>query len=174
MNSPIRLRILLCLALVAALGPVSQAAAQTCMGFTCTIVGTSGNDILTGTTGPDVICGLAGADTISGAGGDDTICGDAGPDTLNGDAGSDLLIGSTGNDALNGGNGSDSALWFSAVSADLSTGSAMEGSYTDTLTGIENLTGSDSADTLVGDSGNNVLNGQGEMIISLETTATTF
>lgn len=160
MKNPIHLRILLCLALVTIWGPVSHAAAQTCNGFACTIVGTSGNDTLTGTSGGDVICGLQGADTISGTGGNDTICGDAGADVLNGDNGTDLLIGGPGADTLNGGAGSDTALFDLTVTANLATGIANDGYGNEPLSFIENLVGSDNADTLIGDSGNNSLDGR--------------
>jgi Ca2+-binding RTX toxin-like protein len=48
----------------------------------CTVLGTSGNDVLTGTPGRDVICALSGDDQINGLGGNDDIRGDAGVDTV--------------------------------------------------------------------------------------------
>ncbi len=47
---------------------------QLCEGLEPTILGTSGDDILTGTPGRDVIHGLGGRDLIDGRGGDDVIC----------------------------------------------------------------------------------------------------
>src|SRR4029078_2578105 len=120
MKSPIHLGILLLLAL-AAWGTGLPAAAQTCNGLACTIIGTTGNDVLTGTSGPDVICGLSGNDTIFGGGGDDVICGGGGADELHGEGGSDSLLGQGGSDTLDGGAGSDFATFESAVTADLST-----------------------------------------------------
>ncbi len=73
----------------------------------CTIVGTSGNDILIGTSRDDVICGLDGDDQIWGLGGDDTIHGGAGGDTVHGGSGRDRLIGGPGVDRLDGGRGRD-------------------------------------------------------------------
>ena len=101
----------------------------------CTINGTSGNDTLKGTSGPDVICGLGGNDTLKGVG---------------------------GNDDLLGGDGTDTALFAGkkAVDASLAAGSAV-GVGSDTLAGIENLTGSSAADTLTGDGGPNKLVGGG-------------
>ncbi|WP_313711321.1 type I secretion C-terminal target domain-containing protein [Pseudomonas sp.] len=75
-----------------------------------------------------------------------------------------MLIGGLGNDLLDGGAGNDTASYATApggVTVDLShigpqdTGAA----GIDTLTGIENLIGSDYNDTLIGDAGDNVLNG---------------
>ena len=63
-------------------------------GSICTIIGTSGNDILKGTSGSDVICGLGGDDTVTGFGGDDTI--DAGD-------GNDQVRGGPGNDSIDPG-----------------------------------------------------------------------
>ena len=67
---------------------------------TCTISGTSGNDILVGTPGSDVICGLGGNDTIYGLGGNDKIYGGEGNDTILGGTGNDLIDGGTGTDSV--------------------------------------------------------------------------
>ena len=48
--------------------PVAQ-----CKGLVATIVGTSGNDVLTGTAARDVIAALGGNDRIAGLGGNDVI-----------------------------------------------------------------------------------------------------
>jgi hypothetical protein len=71
-----------------------------------------------------------------------------------------LILGQGGSDRIDGGAGSDMAQFESAVTADLSTGTANEGG-SDVLVAIENLKGSDSADTLIGDAGNNLIEGQG-------------
>src|SRR3954452_2029194 len=42
------------------------ASATTADGYTCTKVGTAGNDTLTGTAGNDVLCGLGGNDILNG------------------------------------------------------------------------------------------------------------
>ena len=62
----------------------------------CTVVGTSGPDLLQGTAGPDVICGLGGSDTIGGNSGNDIIRGGAGNDRIQGDSGTDVLQGGAG------------------------------------------------------------------------------
>ncbi|MBO9552346.1 VCBS domain-containing protein, partial [Pseudomonas sp.] len=119
---------------------------------------------LNGTAGDDVLM-ASNADTLlNGGDGHDVLVGGAGNDILHGGNGNDLLIGGLGNDLLDGGAGNDTASYASAtggVTVDLShigpqnTGAA----GIDTLTGIENLIGSDYNDTLIGDAGDNLLNG---------------
>lgn len=60
--------------------------------FVCTIVGTSGNDVLVGTDGDDIICGLAGDDIVLGMRGDDYLGGGPGDDLLIVGPGEDILI----------------------------------------------------------------------------------
>lgn len=66
----------------------------------CTIVGTSGPDLLQGTSGQDVICGRGGADIITAKGGNDVVKGGRGADTIYGDTGHDTLLGQRGNDDI--------------------------------------------------------------------------
>jgi Ca2+-binding RTX toxin-like protein len=82
----------------------------------CTIVGTSGRDVLRGTRRRDVICGLNGNDVLHGLGGrdvliagegNDRLFGGAADDALHGGAGNDVLDGGLGHDVLDGGAGSD-------------------------------------------------------------------
>jgi hypothetical protein len=82
----------------------------------CTIVGTSGKDVLRGTRRRDVICGLNGNDVLHGLGGrdvliagegNDRLFGGAADDALHGGAGNDVLDGGLGHDVLDGGAGSD-------------------------------------------------------------------
>lgn len=82
----------------------------------CTLVGTTGADVLRGTRRRDVICGLGGNDRIAALGGDDLVIGGPGNDRLDGGRGNDVLaggdglddvIGGPGHDALAGGPGSD-------------------------------------------------------------------
>jgi dipeptidyl aminopeptidase/acylaminoacyl peptidase len=73
----------------------------------CTILGTSGDDLLAGTAGDDIICGLDGNDAILGWAGNDVLLGGAGDDLIDGGAGIDLLVGGAGSDRLRAGNGSD-------------------------------------------------------------------
>lgn len=148
--------LLLGLALLTA--PAARAA--TCNGLTCTIEGTAGDDMLFGTSGPDVICGLQGNDKIFASGGNDTICGGLGNDEMHGEFGTDLILAEPGFDSFDGGNGIDIIKFTSAATADLSNFYANDGEGNEPVSGIENLTGSPSADTLTGDAGSNVLDGQ--------------
>ncbi|HEX2739546.1 MAG TPA: hypothetical protein VHM69_03805, partial [Rubrobacter sp.] len=112
---------------------------------------TTGNDVITGTAGKDVLCGGDGNDTINGAGGNDIIMGEAG---------NDKLVGGSENDILNGGSGADTALYTGTipVTANLTTLFAT-GVGSDTLPGIERLTGSSAGDELRGSLAANVLVG---------------
>ncbi|WP_307814328.1 calcium-binding protein [Nocardioides baculatus] len=71
----------------------ARSAPATCAGVTATIVGTTGDDVLTGTPGDDVIAALDGNDEIDGGSGNDLVCGDAGADLLHGGPGDDRLYG---------------------------------------------------------------------------------
>lgn len=155
-----------------------------------TINGTSGNDIRVGTLLADIMNGFAGNDTLVGLAGNDVLNGDAvlgpygndnliggdGNDTLNGRGGNDWLIGGRGNDILNGGTGIDTADYSNrsingigyvgataAVTVNLNlTGSQNTGgSGFDTLVSIENVSGTNFNDTLIGNSARNVLAGLG-------------
>jgi len=132
-----------------------------------TIVGSNGNDTIAGTPGRDVIAGLGGDDTIDGGGGNDLICGGDGNDRIAGGAGEDVISGDAGDDVTDGGTQpSGGGLDFvaydaspAAVNASLATGKGL-GWGSDQLTGIEGISGSPFADTLAGDSRDNVLLGQ--------------
>ena len=137
------------------------------------IGGGAGSETLIGTAKKDLITGFAGNDTANGGDGDDDIYGGDGDDYLRGQGGSDRLAGEGGNDTLEGGAGADrldggagndtvSYAGSAAVIVNLATGAVSGGDATgDTLISIENAIGGDGADTLIGDSGNNVLSGAG-------------
>ena len=116
-----------------------------------------------GTNGPDVITGSAGGETLTGLGGADILSGLGGNDILLGGSGNDRLEGGVGADTINGGSGVDTASFLTAgsgVTANLTTGRGTAGNANgDTYTSIENLTGSNFADTLIGSSLNNTLQG---------------
>lgn len=120
---------------------------------------------ITGTSGSETLTGTEDADTINGLGGNDSLNGLGGADTLNGGEGSDTLEGGAGNDTLDGGNGTDTARYQTAtsgVTVNLNTQNTSQntgGGGVDTLISIENATGSNFADTLTGNSGNNTLQG---------------
>jgi alpha-galactosidase len=87
--------------------PTPNVSPPTCKGKPATIVGTSGNDVLTGASAADVIAALGGNDKLSGLAGNDLLCGGAGNDTVKGGKGSDKLYGDKGRDILKGGRGKD-------------------------------------------------------------------
>jgi Ca2+-binding RTX toxin-like protein len=151
--------------------------------------GGTGDDLLTGGSGADALDGGDDFDTAfyagsaarvtvnlltgTGSGGDahgdtltgiEAVIGSSFGDTLTGGAGNDTLEGGAGNDALSGGAANDTAAYATAskgVTVNLSILVAQNtvGAGTDTLSGIENLTGSAFGDTLSGNSKANVLEG---------------
>ena len=149
--------------------------------------GRIGNDLLDGMGGSDsanyvgaasavnITLAAEGVDTVvnDGDGGTDTLrgienlSGSNFNDVLTGNELTNVLRGSMGNDLLDGKGGLDVASFgsaYSAVNITLLAGGAEqvvsdgEGG-TDTLRGIEGLTGTDFNDTLTGSSGDNILNG---------------
>ncbi|MEW6567040.1 MAG: calcium-binding protein [Chloroflexota bacterium] len=63
-----------------------------------TLYGEAGNDSLSGGAGNDALDGGTGNDRLTGGAGNDTLDGGAGNDTLTGGAGDDALLGGPGND----------------------------------------------------------------------------
>ncbi|WP_454846387.1 retention module-containing protein [Pseudomonas farris] len=119
---------------------------------------------LTGTSGDDVLVAGAGNNVINAGDGNDVLTAGSGNNEMHGGAGNDLLFSGAGNDLLDGGTGNDTASYAHAtagVTADLSLLAAQNtlGAGTDTLTGIENLTGSNFNDSLMGDNNSNIING---------------
>jgi len=99
----------------------------------------------------------------------DNLIGTDGVDELSGLSGDDSLTGSADNDKLDGGSGNDTAVYDTEVYVDIFRGVTVDlnikvaqntkGAGTDTLTSIENLTGSSFADALTGNGLANVLAG---------------
>jgi Ca2+-binding RTX toxin-like protein len=103
---------------------------------------------------------LLGSDIAAG----DDIQGEEGNDTIEGGAGDDRIRAWRGDDNVKGGAGADTILFTGGAAqgatVDLNqTGAQTTGEGTDTLAEIENVVGSDFADTLVGTAGVNVLDG---------------
>ena len=112
-----------------------------------------------GTNKSEKIGGTPYDDTIFGFGDDDELYGYGGDDQLLGGDGGDHLIGGAGADFLDGGPGEDDANYSdspSGVTVNLKTGTGSGGDAEgDTLQNIENLSGSDYRDNLIGDDGDN-------------------
>ena len=124
--------------------------------------GATGDDVLFGGNGVDGLIGGGGDDSLFGHGGNDSLDGGNGSDSLSGGDGDDILNGGAGNDGLVGGAGTDTASYASAlagVTVDLGLGTASGADGTDSLSAIENVTGSGFNDILVGNSSANVLVG---------------
>ena len=150
------------------------------------INGTPGDDVLTGTARGERMSGRGGDDVIRGLGGGDLLCGGPGHDQIYGDEGSDFLIGGLdndvldggtgrdhfrpllGDDVLSGGDGFDSAVFSgadSALSIDLVAGT-VSGQGEDTISGVEEVWGSNWGDTIVGDANNNIIwTGEGPDVV---------
>ncbi|WP_315975114.1 cadherin-like domain-containing protein [Microvirga yunnanensis] len=131
------------------------------------IQGTGFDDALTGDDQDNSLQGNAGSDSLDGGTGDDILDGGTGSDTLLGGEGDDDLRGGAGNDTLDGGANEsyvDNALYddsASGVIVDLQAGTANDGwGGTDTLISIEGVGGSQYADILKGDDGDNWFAGE--------------
>lgn len=118
-----------------------------CGGYSPTIVGTAGPDVIFGTAGPDVIASLEGNDVIYGDAGEDVICAGDDDDSVFGGDGRDLLFGDNGDDIMDGGN-EDDRLFGGSGDDQLSGGS-----------GNDTLGGGDGDDLLDGGVGGDALDG---------------
>ena len=117
--------------------------------------------VVTGGDGTDTLVGI---DDLTGSSFDDTLTGNGSANSLSGRGGGDTLRGEGGDDTLSGGAGTDTADYGTAltgVTVDLSnTGAqATGGAGSDTLSGLENLTGSPQNDVLTGSSAANTISG---------------
>lgn len=153
------------------------------VGVGASVTGGDGNDTLIGSSGGDTLDGGAGNDSLTGNAGDDSLTGDAGNDTLLGSDGNDTLSGGMGADSMDGGAGTDTVTYAgegrtvgvnvslekktdNGSREDAPAGGAVAG---DTITNVENLTGTDFADTLIGSKGaNTIVGGDGNDSISGE------
>ncbi|KAF0181745.1 MAG: hypothetical protein IV086_06660 [Hyphomonadaceae bacterium] len=111
--------------------------------------------------GDDTVYGGAGNDNIFGESTTETQNGITGNDVIFAGGGNDFLRGGLGDDYLDGGTGSDRASYYalaSGVTVDLRIQGVAQNTGAggfDTLVGIENLAGTEHADTLTG---NNLAN----------------
>ncbi len=133
-------------------------------------------DLIAGTSaGADGNDTLAGIEGVLGGNFDDSLLGDSaanqlfggnGRDTLDGGLANDTLRGEAGNDSLVGGGGADWAGFTARVTVDLGAGTAF-GEGADTLSGLENIVTAASSDSILGDTGGNILNaGDGANTVS--------
>lgn len=105
--------------------------------------------------------------SLKGNSSNNHLTGYAGNDSLSGFGGDDVLNGGDGNDVMDGGDGVDLVTYkggASGVTVDLAIDTRSQntiGSGVDTLKNVENLEGTDFADTLLGNAGANQINGLG-------------
>ena len=134
------------------------------------IEGGSANDFLTGNRGQNFIDGNGGEDIIKGGSGSDALSGGADDDRLYGSTGSDIVDGGSGNDIVSGGSGGDLLIGGDGVdsldysesllgvvidlAANIAHGGDAEG---DTISGFEEISGSNHGDDLLGSSVRNFI-----------------
>ena len=142
------------------------------VGGAATVIGNGANNVLiVNGTGDNVIEGQGGLDTINAGGGNDTIRGGFSIDTIDAGAGDDLIEILNGEfiDDVDGGTGVDTIDMSAeigttggiAVNVNLATGVFTGMGGTRTVVNVENFTGTQLNDTIVGDGNANVLDGQG-------------
>ncbi len=137
---------------------------ETDAGDTVVVLSTTPNANVINTSDSDVeVYGARGKDTITTGAGDDVIYGTLGDDIIDGGGnGAD-----TGTNALGDvGDTLDFSAKNETISVDMSTGATYtididSGAFTQTVTGIENISGSSENDTITGDANNNILRGNG-------------
>lgn len=112
-----------------------------------TIRGGMGNDTLSGGTDSDTITGEAGDDEIMGDAGADDLDGGADNDIVDGGGDADMVRGGDGNDVVSGGDGADMVFGDAGddqlaggAGVDQLDGGADTDSLTETATGSENIT----------------------------------
>ncbi|WP_137180895.1 calcium-binding protein [Roseomonas sp. AR75] len=124
-----------------------------------TMSGSPFNDSLYGMLGDDSLVGGAGNDFLADA---NAFPGDAGNDTLDGGEGNDNLQPGDGADSVNGGPGRDNVTYFGpgGTVIDLVAGLAIDNDGdADTLVGIENASGAEGADSILGNAEDNSFSG---------------
>ncbi len=118
------------------------------------VIGTDHNDVITGNHADNVITSGAGRDSIRDGDGSDVV---------HAGVGNDVMYAGDGADKYFGGSGTDSLIFTDSdagVTVDLENGTG-SGGYAegDVYDSIENVIGSQFDDTLIGDDGDNQLNG---------------
>jgi serralysin len=126
--------------------------------------GSSYDDTLQGDENANALYGEGGNDVLKGGGGADKLFGGAGNDTLYSDAIGDFLDGGTGND-----DSVDFADAQNGVYVNLGLGRYNQGNHyqppapgtPDNIVGVENVYGSNTHDTIIGNAADNYLAGKG-------------
>lgn len=119
-----------------------------------------GGATITGTSSRDILQGSESGETINGLGGHDDIFGNGGDDTLIGGSGADLLDGGSGNDTVDYATAGSGVTIFLTTALFRPYGIGLGSDATlDRLLNVENITGSQSADALVGNSEANRIDG---------------
>ena len=113
----------------------------------------------------DTLCGDSKSNVLTGGGGNDELWGYGGNDTFYGGNGDNFMVGGPGADYFDGGTGIDTVSYYYASSGvtvylDNRSGNTREAAG-DYFVNVENILGSQFADTLCGDSKSNVLTGGG-------------
>jgi|CXWL01.1.fsa_nt_gi Ca2+-binding RTX toxin-like protein len=141
------------------------------------VYGLGGNDkiyvysyssTIDGGAGNDYISGSGNIDTLRGGLGDDVIGTGGGLDIVDGGAGNDRIISGGGAQKISGGSGFDIVDYSSSIGSvevnlaltTLQEGGTYSYAYGDVLSGIEGVNGSNYADSIIGNSGNNTLTGR--------------
>ena len=130
------------------------------------------DDVIKAGAGDDEVHGNTGNDTLFGEGDDDVLYGQAGDDRLDGGAGNNKLVGGSGNDVfvagvgnddIDGGSGSDTidlAAATGGATVDLSKNAVSAGGLGNlTIKSVENVVGTDFADTIFGSKYANTIDG---------------
>lgn len=120
--------------------------------------------------GEDRLIGGRTAEHFDGGDGNDILIGGGGDDFLVGGNDNDQITGGEGADAIDGGAGVDTAFYHASsagVDVSLATGAGFGGEAEgDSLTGVENLRGSNFDDVLTGDNAiNNLFGGNGDDLL---------
>lgn len=127
-----------------------------------TIYGGRLADDIYGGNGEDLLFGGYGLDNVYGGDGDDRLYGGGQNTDLFGGSGNDRIYTQSADDRISGSAGNDTAIFNASVAltVDLNITSAQNTGFgTDTITGIENLTGGDAGDMLWGNDSANILTG---------------
>jgi Ca2+-binding RTX toxin-like protein len=134
-------------------------------GFSVTLSApTNGATLGTATAAGTIQNDDASLNAVNGTSNGETLTGTLGADQIRGLGGNDILVGRAGSDILDGGTGTDGADWVKdggtlGVNADLAAGTATRGAEVDTLVNLEDLRGTEFADTLQGNGLANYLSG---------------